>query len=480
MRVDRWRWLVVRGALLAPALTWMAACERATAPSAGPSAAESASLARIPGTAPAGPSRLLAPTIAQTTTSGLNPVYSATGNLTLSLDACGTNAANCTIQVQKPAGAIVRAVFAASATTPNGPVVPPGNIRLNGAAIPAWTATQDNVASFGTFRNYWADVTALLKPTIDAAPAGTVNVTSAETGTGQIDGVILAVVFDDPNVTNQRSVVLLFGGQRLTGDQFVVTLTNPIDKSDPNLLLNMSLGISFGFQGSTQFSIVDINGQRLTSSAGGQDDGLGADGALITVGGLGDENDNPNPTAAPSNPRTDDELYDLRPFVNTGETLIRVDTRNPSNDDNIFFAAFYTTVPSRVDVPVPVQVDVRPADPQNRIVFGPSGTSLVPIVLFGTPTFDVTTVDPASATLGNETGVETPIARNRGRNGATTPAFRLQDIDGDGRQDMQMWFDKAAMIANGDLTLATTQLIFQANINPTGKARGVMPVVIVP
>ena len=127
-----------------------------------------------------------------------------------------------------------------------------------------------------------------------------------------------------------------------TGDTFNVGLAEPLDKSDPNLVLDMSLGISFGYQGSGQYSVIDVNGTRMTTSAGGQDDGYSGNGGLITVGGIGDSNTNPsNPYAGPSNYRTDDELYNLLPFVNTGDTSIRVDTVNPSNDDNIFFAALF-------------------------------------------------------------------------------------------------------------------------------------------
>ena len=50
----------------------------------------------------------------------------------------------------------------------------------------------------------------------------------------------------------------------------------------------MSLGISFSYQGCCQYSMIDANGQRVTTSAGGQDDGEAANGALITVGGLDD------------------------------------------------------------------------------------------------------------------------------------------------------------------------------------------------
>src|SRR5205823_3032987 len=43
---------------------------------------------------------------------------------------------------------------------------------------------------------------------------------------------------------------------------------------------------------------------------------------------------------SPLRARDDDELYDLRPFVSPGDTELTVATSNPSNDDNIFFAAF--------------------------------------------------------------------------------------------------------------------------------------------
>jgi hypothetical protein len=77
----------------------------------------------------------------------------------------------------------------------------------------------------------------------------------------------------------------------------------------------------------------------LSTSAGGQDDGESANGALLTVGGIDDTNDNPtDPQSGPNGDfRQDDELYDLRPFVTAGTTTISVFTSNPSNDDNIFF-----------------------------------------------------------------------------------------------------------------------------------------------
>ena len=108
-----------------------------------------------------------------------------------------------------------------------------------------------------------------------------------------------------------------------------------------------------------QTSVIDVarvatNGtvltaQHLTSDAGGPDDGLPIlgqtkvdNGALLTVGGLDDSNSNPaNPNgASQSDARYDDELYNLAPFLEDGDTKLRVFTKNISDDDNIMFAAF--------------------------------------------------------------------------------------------------------------------------------------------
>ena len=41
-------------------------------------------------------------------------------------------------------------------------------------------------------------------------------------------------------------------------DNFAITLATPIDPVAPGALLDMGIGISFGYQGTTQYTIVDI------------------------------------------------------------------------------------------------------------------------------------------------------------------------------------------------------------------------------
>ncbi len=275
---------------------------------------------------------------------GLTEFFSATGKLFLSADGAGSNSASHIAQVEKPnASATVRKAFVMAASFCGANSIPNNAVAINGTPI-SWDESVVN-AFFFSVR---ADVTSIVKPVVDSSAPGRINFTFAEVAAnnGCIDGEALVVVFDDPTQTRDTTIILLFGGQALSGDNFAITLGEPIDPNSAGALANMGLGISFGFQPSGQFSRVDVNAQRLTTSAGGQDDGGPFNGGLITVGGLDDSNANPpNPFATDSNcgsaPRCDDELYSLLPFITANDTSISVFTQNPSNDDNIFFAYFH-------------------------------------------------------------------------------------------------------------------------------------------
>ena len=267
------------------------------------------------------------------------PQITETGKIALSIDGLGSNTGSDIIQVQKPsASATVRSAFMAAATTGfTGHRLSAGDINIDGNNFVWSIETSSNTNSL----NYWGDVTNLVKAKIDAAPAGRVDFTVTETNTGGIDGELLAVIFDDPTLPTDNTIVLLFGAQAVSGDTFHIGLGSPLTADSLTHPLDLSLGISYGYQPAGQYSIVDVNGQRMTTSAGGQDDGQAANGALLTVGGLDDSDANPPDPYATDyyGPRYDDELYNLNPFVNVGDTTINVFTQNPSNDDNIFFAA---------------------------------------------------------------------------------------------------------------------------------------------
>jgi len=275
----------------------------------------------------------------------LNVVQNAiwTGSYSISVDGLGTTGTTGNIQVQKPAGAIVQAAYLIAAAGWGDPL-PSGSISIEGQPI-TWVETYIGA---GNTTNCWADVTSILAPIIDAESAGIIDILIYEADSYDVDGEVLAVVFNDPNVSQTNSIIFLFGGQAMAGEYFNINLAEPIDLSVPNFHIYMGLGISFSAQwqvGYPQYSIVNVNDIRLTSAAGGMDDGDTEGGALLTVGGIGDSYSNPiDPFTHPYDDFYDDELYNLNPFVSDGDDFIQVYTQNPSDDDNIFFAWIESTI----------------------------------------------------------------------------------------------------------------------------------------
>jgi hypothetical protein len=284
------------------------------------------------------------------------------GRISLSVDGLGTTASDSIMQIEKPAGATVRKAYLMAVTTGFSlRRLAPGEVLLFDAPVVWSSSVANSIDSW----NHWADVTAIVKSRIDAAPPGIIDVAVRETDTYAVDGEALAVIFDDPNQSAERTVFLYFGAQNVDGDRFTIDLAEPISTSLPGLAVRYGLGISFGYIAPdaypVQYSQIDVNGQRLTTAAGGQDDGENFNGSLITVGGIGDSPSNPvAPDALPTSARSDDELYDLLPFVRDGDASITIDTYNPSDDDNIFFAWLEITGRSVVVVDVDVSLAADP------------------------------------------------------------------------------------------------------------------------
>ena len=275
---------------------------------------------------------------------GLNVIVSERGRVSLSTVGMVSDGPAENYTVQKPSGATVRGAYIATATTGGTSYQLLTPVTLDGVSVPIENATSNSISSY----NYFADVTSEVKHKIDAATSGSVSFAYGEPDGPNVDGSILYVIYDDPNIAADQTVTLMFGSLATAGDKYEVNLARPISLSDPNLRLGMSLGISYSYQsgGSQQYSIIDVNGSRLSTSAGGEDDGRGYNGALLTVGGQGDSEANPtDPYATPTSPRSDDELYNLKPFVHDGDQAISVKTSNPSHDDNILTAAFVMNPP---------------------------------------------------------------------------------------------------------------------------------------
>jgi hypothetical protein len=188
---------------------------------------------------------------------GLSVVAQENGPVLLSVNGIGHTGSS-SIGVLKPSStAVVRKAFL-FATGRKGDA----KVTLEGVPI-VWDGTATN--PFLDLRSFYADVTSVVKSTVDAASAGELFIPVVETSNADLtDGEVLAVIFEDPTaLVPDNSVSLLFGALNSAGDNFALNLLNlasPItaaDLADPDLIMDLSLGIGFGYQGTgKQFSLV--------------------------------------------------------------------------------------------------------------------------------------------------------------------------------------------------------------------------------
>ncbi len=258
------------------------------------------------------------------------------GNAGVSADGLGTTSVG-NLQAEIPLNSTVEYAFLHVATRRANDPFRPTTIGFEGSPQEISWLNIAEIYGINVFETGRVDVTSIVASKVGNG-GGIFDFTVDERVTGAaqfVEGTSLTVIYSNPSLP-ERTIVLLEGG--LTGPEpqtNVISLANPVDKTNSDFTAEMALGIQYGFLPQNQYSTVDVNGERLTSSAGNPDDGFGANGALITVGGVGDSSDNPIDPLSTTD-ASDDELYDLSPFLNNGDTLIQLETANPSNDDSIF------------------------------------------------------------------------------------------------------------------------------------------------
>jgi len=262
-----------------------------------------------------------------------------------SADAIGTTSHSGVVSADVPSGSTVQQAYVY--VTKYSSCSASNTINFDGQSV---TVDKIGNASWGGCA-YRADVTSQVATKIGTG-SGITDFNTNYNSASSADGVVLVVIYSNPS-SPEVSIAVLDGAQNSAGDTFLLGLAKPLDKTVPGFFATMSLGIGFSYQGVNghvcgggQTSTIDINGQRLTSCAGNYDDGQGANGALITVGGIGDDvNNPPNPNGSGGE---DDELYNISDFLNNGDTQIIVNTRNPSNDDIIFLSIIEITAQASV------------------------------------------------------------------------------------------------------------------------------------
>lgn len=278
-----------------------------------------------------------------------DPVVPATfvGQGGYSADGLGQNGTGGTIQADVPAGStVVQAYLYGTYYFTFDPTLAERTIDFDGTPVELTKIAEVGTFGLATAR---ADVTTQVAAKVGAG--GGITDFAINNDPGSLDGVALVVIYSNP-ASPLLTIAVLDGGASQTGDTATFTFAAPLDKTVPGFSAVMSLGSGFSYQlvpghtcGGVQFSIVNVNGSLLTNCAGNFDDGVGNNGALITVGGVGDSTNNPTPPDAPAE---DDELYDLDPFLAQGDTSIQIATSNPSQDDNLFLAIIAITAEAAV------------------------------------------------------------------------------------------------------------------------------------
>ena len=221
----------------------------------------------------------------------LESSYTFNGRGNWSLDGAGSNVTPVgTIDAVVPAGSTVEKAFLYSSL--NSPTIVP-TVSFDGTVISGaeWTA----LGSDAGLQAYRTDVTAQVAAKIGSGGGTYAFVIDSEDPTGSIDGEVLAIAYSNP-AEKIRTIGFLDGFSATTGDDVTVNFSEPLENvGAEGFEAFLSVGIGFSFHPGGQVSEINIsgNGDRLTSSAGGQDDGTGENGGLITVGGLGDSTDNP-------------------------------------------------------------------------------------------------------------------------------------------------------------------------------------------
>ncbi|MCU0870776.1 MAG: pre-peptidase C-terminal domain-containing protein, partial [Pirellulaceae bacterium] len=220
----------------------------------------------------------------------------------------------------------------------------PATISFQGVAVPlTWlpNVMDSDLLDFETGR---ADVTDIVRTVVGAGGA-IFDFDVDETVTGiaaNIEGTSLSVVYSDPAVIEERTVILMDGGISGPRPQAgTVTFAAPIDfANNPTFVAQMALGIQSSDNTlGTQFSYVEVDRQPVTGSAGNADDGDVVNGESITVGGVGDSLANPADPFDPQHLDPDDELYTLNGYLGDGSQSFNLEVGNPAGGDSIFLIA---------------------------------------------------------------------------------------------------------------------------------------------
>ena len=291
------------------------------------------------------------------TGAGLHEMARYMGHYQASTDGLSSSTGGGNLDILKPTGATtVQAAFLTTGGRDNqGVQSPEPTVTLNTQPVTTFV-NRARIAGVsnpfqGDFTNYFADVTTLVQGFMATNPSGTAATApwggtkfqipatySIVAGLNDPAGMSLTVIWNNPTMGNDASVVVYFGTSNSAGQDFTLDF-----QTLPNVQTNswLSFGISWSAGGGQYSNIkakdnINTSDVLLSGSAGGHEDGVSA-GDLLTVGGVGDSTVNPtSPTLGGG--QADDELYNIDSHLVTGANQVIMNMTNPSGDDNVFQA----------------------------------------------------------------------------------------------------------------------------------------------
>lgn len=265
--------------------------------------------------------------VPQVSFAAFNSVFNETGQFTMAVDGGGSQSnASYQITIEKPAGATVHRAFTAVAGVPGRTVPGEGALSFDFGAgnITPTLSVLENSGGPSPMNTRYDDVTADLAAALDAAPAGNINITVTENiGATQWDGSALLVIWNDPNASLTTIGIDL--GAATTGQAPSITYDAgaPLQVNNAGFEALIGLGISFSTGTGGQVSSFTFEGNLITATAGGFEDGALANGALWTIGGFGD-----TPSRADN-----DELYDVSDLIANNSTQLTTNFVGGTQDD---------------------------------------------------------------------------------------------------------------------------------------------------
>ncbi|MHC4607761.1 MAG: hypothetical protein ACYTAF_12675, partial [Planctomycetota bacterium] len=163
---------------------------------------------------------------------------------------------------------------------------------------------------------------------------------------------------------------------------------------------------------------------------------------------------------APVGSTSPDEVSDYKA---AGEDLLAV----PDSYEEImtFAEALHIYLSGLFNGAVEVAIDVKPGANPNTINLGSNGKT--PVAILSTAEFDATTIDPATVTLASAA----VCLRGKG-----TPMTSLEDVNGDGLQDLVVHVDTSTF----ELTAADEEAVLEGKTFDGVLIRGTDTVRIVP